>query len=156
MESRDRISSLSSNAQLSSSTTETTPETVTLTQIAPGDATYAGSINTTAAAPAADGQLSVANGDTITVHYVDSDDGNGGTNVPHDSTSTVDCLAPTIQNVLAGMVKETPLPLAVQGTGVTGPIRPDYTGKSVYDAPSGLFLNPAAYAAPAPGKWGNA
>ena len=37
---------------------------------------------------------------------------------------------------------------AVQGTGVTGSIRPDYTGASVYDAPSGLFLNPAAYAAP--------
>jgi len=51
----------------------------------------------------------------------------------------------------------TPVYLAsVRGTGVTGSIRPDYTGKSVYDAPSGLFLNPAAYAAPAPGKWGNA
>ena len=51
----------------------------------------------------------------------------------------------------------TPVYLApVKGTGVTGSIRPDYTGASVYDAPSGLFLNPAAYAAPAPGKWGNA
>jgi len=46
--------------------------------------------------------------------------------------------------------------VAVQGTGFTGPIRPDYTGKPVYDAPSGLFLNPAAYAAPAAGRWGNA
>jgi hypothetical protein len=51
----------------------------------------------------------------------------------------------------------TPVYLApVKGTGVTGSIRPDYTGASVYDAPSGLFLNPAAYTAPAPGKWGNA
>ena len=51
----------------------------------------------------------------------------------------------------------TPVYLAsVKGTGVTGSIRPDYTGKSIYDAPSGLFLNPAAYAAPAPGRWGNA
>lgn len=51
----------------------------------------------------------------------------------------------------------TPIYLAaVNGTGVTGSIRPDYTGASLYDAPSGLFLNPAAYAAPASGRWGNA
>jgi hypothetical protein len=44
---------------------------------------------------------------------------------------------------------ETPVYLApVQGTGVTGTIRPDYVG--------GSFLNPAAYAAPLPGQWGNA
>jgi hypothetical protein len=45
---------------------------------------------------------------------------------------------------------------AVQGTGVTGSIRPNYTGASIYDAPSGLFLNPAAYTAPSSGSWGNA
>ena len=45
---------------------------------------------------------------------------------------------------------------AVSGTGVTGSIRPDYTGASVYAAPPGLFLNPAAYAAPPLGQWGNA
>jgi hypothetical protein len=51
----------------------------------------------------------------------------------------------------------TPVYLAaVSGTGVTGSIRPDYTGTSVYAAPSGLFLNPAAYVAPAAGHWGNA
>ncbi len=51
----------------------------------------------------------------------------------------------------------TPVYLAaVRGTGVTGSIRPDYTGAPLYDAPSGLFLNPAAYAAPASGQWGNA
>lgn len=44
---------------------------------------------------------------------------------------------------------------AVRGTGVTGSIRPDYTGASLYDAPAGLFLNPAAVAAPV-GRWGNA
>jgi hypothetical protein len=43
----------------------------------------------------------------------------------------------------------------VPGTGVTGPIRPDYTGASVTAAPSGLFLNPAAYTAPY-GHWGDA
>lgn len=45
---------------------------------------------------------------------------------------------------------------AVNGTGVTGPIRPEYTGASIYAAPPGLSLNPAAYAAPPLGEWGNA
>jgi trimeric autotransporter adhesin len=40
--------------------------------------------------------------------------------------------------------------------GVTGSVRPLYTGAPLYDAPPGLFLNPAAYAAPLPGQWGNA
>jgi hypothetical protein len=45
---------------------------------------------------------------------------------------------------------------AVRGTGVTGSIRPDYTGASVYAAPPGFFLNRAALAAPAAGQWGDA
>ncbi|MGA8598586.1 MAG: TonB-dependent receptor, partial [Bryobacteraceae bacterium] len=45
---------------------------------------------------------------------------------------------------------------AVPGTGVTDAIRGNYTGAPLYAAPSGLFLNPAAYAAPLPGQWGNA
>src|SRR5260370_37088614 len=44
----------------------------------------------------------------------------------------------------------------VRGTGVTGTIRPDYTGAALYAAPSGLSLNPAAFTAPAAGHWGNA
>jgi hypothetical protein len=51
----------------------------------------------------------------------------------------------------------TPTIIAPSGiTGVTGTLRPDYTGVSVYGAPAGLFLNSAAYAAPVPGQWGNA
>jgi hypothetical protein len=51
---------------------------------------------------------------------------------------------------------ETPIYLTnVTGTGITGTIRPNYTGASVTAAPSGLFLNPAAYTAPAPGQWGD-
>ena len=51
----------------------------------------------------------------------------------------------------------TPVYLAaVRGTGVTGSIRPDYTGASLYDAPAGFFLNPAAYTTPGGGRWGNA
>jgi hypothetical protein len=52
---------------------------------------------------------------------------------------------------------ETPVYLAaVPGTGTTGTIRPFYTGAPLYSAPSGLSLNPAAFAPPAPGQWGNA
>ena len=45
---------------------------------------------------------------------------------------------------------------AVPGTGVTGTIRPDYTGAPLYAGPAGLALNPAAYTLPAAGQWGNA
>jgi trimeric autotransporter adhesin len=52
---------------------------------------------------------------------------------------------------------QTPIYLAaVTGTGVTGPLRPNVTGASVYDAPAGFHLNAAAYAAPLAGQWGDA
>jgi hypothetical protein len=43
-------------------------------------------------------------------------------------------------------------------TGIGSPwsIRPDVTGASVKAAPAGKFLNVDAYAAPAPGQWGDA
>src|SRR5262249_4016 len=40
--------------------------------------------------------------------------------------------------------------------GFTNSVRPTYTGAPLYDAPPGLYLNPAAYIAPLPGQWGNA
>jgi hypothetical protein len=61
------------------------------------------------------------------------------------------------QITAASGLPQTPVYLApVEGTGFTGTIRPDYTGAPLYAAPSGLFLNPAAYRAPRPGQWGNA
>lgn len=51
----------------------------------------------------------------------------------------------------------TPVYLAaVSGTGITGSIRPDYTGAPLYSATGGRNLNPAAYTAPLAGQWGNA
>jgi len=47
-------------------------------------------------------------------------------------------------------------PVPVSGTGITGPVRPEYSGASLYAAPAGRGLNPAAVEAPPPGEWGNA
>ena len=47
-------------------------------------------------------------------------------------------------------------PSPLRGTGASGPLRPEYTGQPLYAAPSGFFLNPAAYAAPPFGQFGNA
>jgi trimeric autotransporter adhesin len=45
--------------------------------------------------------------------------------------------------------------LAVAGTGYVG-VRPRLTGVSPEPPPPGLYANPAAYAAPLPGTWGDA
>jgi hypothetical protein len=51
----------------------------------------------------------------------------------------------------------TPVILApVKGTGVTGTLRPNLTGEPLYRDDGDSFLNPAAFAAPSPGEWGNA
>ncbi len=83
--------------------TETTPETVTLyAQAPPRDDTFLGSIPLTSAPPVGgDGLLSVADGDTVTVTYLDLDDGQGNTNVIHTDTATTDCVAPVITGVAA-------------------------------------------------------
>jgi hypothetical protein len=48
----------------------------------------------------------------------------------------------------------TPVYLApVSGTGIIG-LRPDLSGAPVDERPSGAYLNPAAYAPPARGRWG--
>jgi hypothetical protein len=46
--------------------------------------------------------------------------------------------------------------LLCPGTGIPCSVRADYTGASLYDAPVGAFLNPAAVTTPVPGQWGNA
>ncbi|HEY5382734.1 MAG TPA: carboxypeptidase regulatory-like domain-containing protein [Acidobacteriaceae bacterium] len=52
---------------------------------------------------------------------------------------------------------QTPIYLAaVNGSGVTGPIRPDRTGAPIYAGSAGHFLNLAAFAPPQSGQWGDA
>jgi hypothetical protein len=51
---------------------------------------------------------------------------------------------------------QTPLDTSVVVSGYSSFVRPSLTGESIYAAPPGLFLNPAAYKAPPLGQWGNA
>jgi trimeric autotransporter adhesin len=47
-------------------------------------------------------------------------------------------------------------PTTVPGTTVTSAVRPSLTGASLDDIPDGYYANPAAFAPPAPGEWGDA
>jgi hypothetical protein len=61
------------------------------------------------------------------------------------------------QITAASGTPETPVLLAdIPGTGFTNILRPDVTGAPLYSAAPGYYVNAAAYAAPAPGDWGNA
>lgn len=86
------------------SDTETTPESLTLTEGEPGE--FMGTMNTTTGAPSPDGQLQVSNGDTITVTYEDADYGGTG---PFTVTTTagVDCDAPNISGVSVEAISDT-------------------------------------------------
>ncbi|HPR63410.1 MAG TPA: S8 family serine peptidase [Thermoanaerobaculia bacterium] len=83
-----------------SSTTEAGGETVTLTEQSTSSSVFLGSIATTAGAPAADGLLSLTDGDTITGTYNDADDGSGNPAVVTDTASAF-CTPLTISNVQA-------------------------------------------------------
>jgi hypothetical protein len=50
----------------------------------------------------------------------------------------------------------TPVYRVTSVAGVTGTVRADLTGAPLDDAPEGYYVNPAAFAPPAPGTWGNA
>ena len=89
------------------STTETTPETVTLTENPAGSGTFTGSFPTDPGpAVNGDGKLSVTNGDSITVRYVDVSSC-GTPNVTVEKTTIGDCQAPSITNVQASGITES-------------------------------------------------
>ncbi len=87
---------------LVSSTTETTPESVVLTERTADSMIFTGTLPTTSGPPVhGDGLLSVAPGDTILGRYTDALDCDGATNVPYSVSASVDCEAPAITNVQA-------------------------------------------------------
>ena len=84
------------------STTEGAGETVVLAETPASSGSFTGSITLTTAAPSTgDGFLSVADGGSITVTYIDADDGYGGLNIPRTDSAIIDCGGPTISNVQA-------------------------------------------------------
>jgi hypothetical protein len=82
------------------SDTEPDPELVTLTETGPGSGKYRGDALTSTDPPqAGDGIVAVSHGDTLTVEYIDVDDGEGGANLARQDTALTDCLAPVISEV---------------------------------------------------------
>ncbi len=87
------------------SDSEIDPETITLLETPSDSATFVGSILTSTAPPTSgDGYVSITPGDTITVLYIDEDDGQGGVNVPRYAYAEVDCTPPIISNVTINYV----------------------------------------------------
>jgi subtilisin-like proprotein convertase family protein len=100
MNDSDLAGSGSANISVTS-TTETAPETIALTESPAGSGRFQGVVPTLAgAAVAGDGKISVKHGDTIDVRYVDASSC-GTPNVPVDKTATVDCVQPAISDVHA-------------------------------------------------------
>jgi len=79
------------------SDTEPGGETVLLTETGENTADFRGSISLDVVD--APDVLHVADGDTVTVTYIDADNGLGGYNVPVTDTAVVDCVPPVISNV---------------------------------------------------------
>jgi len=83
-----------------SSTTETTPEVVTLTETGPSTSVFVGSIPLGTGPPSPDGILEVTNGDNITAMYYDNNDGLGGHGPTYDY-AVVDDTPPIISGIAA-------------------------------------------------------
>ncbi len=79
---------------------ESIPETVTLTENPSGSGIFKGTLTLASNAPSnGDGYLSVQHDNTITVQYIDLNDGKGGLNVQKTDIATTDCQGPIITNV---------------------------------------------------------
>ncbi len=82
------------------SDTETTRETVVLTETQPGSGLYLGEMPSDTGPPVpGDGVLSFVDGDLLTVEYTDADDGAGGSGIVRQHTASGDCSGPAILNV---------------------------------------------------------
>lgn len=91
----DSLQGAGTQAVTVSSTTESSPETIVLTESGPG--IFSGTLTTTLTAPVAgDNQLSTADADLIVARYIDADDGAGGIDIPREATAVTDCLGPQL------------------------------------------------------------
>jgi subtilisin-like proprotein convertase family protein len=100
MDDRDLAGTGAANVVIAS-TTESVPEPMTLAENPVGSGHFQGAIPTSSGAPAGgDGKISVTNGDTLDVRYIDASSC-GTPNVAVDKTAAIDCLLPAIGNVHA-------------------------------------------------------
>ncbi len=81
------------------SNTEPAGEIVLLTETDPATATFVNSIDLSLTD--APGVLQISAGDTVTMTYIDADDGEGGINVTVTDTAEIDCTSPVISDVSA-------------------------------------------------------
>ncbi len=79
------------------------PLTLTLTETAAESATFTASFTFSESDPAA--FIHVNEGDSLTATYIDADNGNGTTNVVVMAAATIDCVAPTVQNVTVSNIE---------------------------------------------------
>jgi hypothetical protein len=80
------------------SSTETEPETVILTETGPNTSVFRGSIATAGGVPTHDGMLQTRDGDVVTATYEDGDDGAGYPAVSF-ATSDLDCAGPAVTDL---------------------------------------------------------
>ncbi len=103
LEDSDLESAGTATVQLTSNT-ESTPESLMLYEGEPGE--FMGAMNTVTGSPAADGQLQVTHGNTITVTYQDADFGGAGSQTV-TADAAVDCNPPVISNVSVAAISDT-------------------------------------------------
>jgi hypothetical protein len=91
-----------------SSGSETTPETVVLTEAGTDSMFFRGTVVTTAGpAVHGDGLLSTSAGDVVTALYVDALDCAGAVGTSLVATANTDCVLPTISNVAVGGISDS-------------------------------------------------
>ncbi|HDH97391.1 MAG TPA: hypothetical protein ENF73_06670, partial [Proteobacteria bacterium] len=104
------------------SDSHTTPISVTLSEQGTSGV-FRGSIGTTPAGGRAKDALPVSDGDTITVTYIDADDGEGGHDVPKTDTATADLAPPNFDGLQSAEAGDGQVSLAWQpGTDISEPI----------------------------------
>ncbi|MBP7149619.1 MAG: fibronectin type III domain-containing protein [Acidobacteria bacterium] len=81
-----------------SSSSETAPESVVVTETSASSLRFTGAIALAPGSPVADGRLQVSDGDVVTVAYHDDDDGHGGSGW-RTATVRTDCRGPAIANL---------------------------------------------------------
>ncbi|HNQ24761.1 MAG TPA: S8 family serine peptidase, partial [Phycisphaerae bacterium] len=130
------------------STSEPAGESVLLTETGPATADFRGTI--ALSADNAPGVLQVAHQDTVTAHYIDADNGQGGYNIEVTASAVVDCEGPVISNVQVSNISSGTATItfttneAANGTvryGLSCGALSDSSSETGYDTAHSVVLN---------------